>query len=107
MPDIKELFKKFVFAYIAAGHTQTDESEAELKQLIDGFVDTIHDDEDCFNSITLTDIIYYVEDHITDENKGFYRFYLNNNRYMDTLEKFIKHIIKLFNKNLPPKSPSN
>ena len=35
MPSIKDIFKKFVFSYIAAGHTQTDESEAELKRLID------------------------------------------------------------------------
>jgi len=34
MPSIKELFKFFVFGYIAAGHTQTEESEAELKQWI-------------------------------------------------------------------------
>ena len=92
MPDIKELFKHFVFEYISAGHTQTDESEQELKQLISESVDTIND-EDCFTEATLSYIIYYVEHHITDENKGFYHYDFSHFCYMLQLEQYIKHII--------------
>ena len=98
MPSIKELFKKFVFGYIAAGHTQTDESEAELKQWIDKFVDTCNE-EDCFDRNTMFDILDYVEEHMTDDNKSFYRYNLNDFTYTCHLEHYIKYAIKVCNNN--------
>ena len=98
MNTTKELFKKFVFGYISAGHTQTDESIKELKQLIAKFVDTC-DDEDCFDRNTMIDILNYVKKHISDENKGFYHYCLNDYHYYFQLEDYIKYIIKVFNKN--------
>ena len=98
MPDIKELFKQFVFGYIAAGHTQTDESEAELKKWIATFIDTL-DDNDCFDRCTMLDILDYVEDHMSDDNKQFYRYYLQDFTYNTQLENYIKYIVKLFNKD--------
>ena len=98
MPSIKELFKFFVFGYIAAGNTQTEESEAELKQWIDKFVDTCND-EDCFDRNAMIDILDYVEDHMTDDNKFFYRYNLNDFTYTCHLEKFIKYAINICNKN--------
>ena len=41
--DIKELFKQFAFAYISSGHTQTEESEEELKRLIAEYINSIDD----------------------------------------------------------------
>lgn len=95
MNTTKELFKKFAFGYIAAGHTQTDESEEELKQLIAEFVENIIE-RDCFDRNTMLDLLYYVEEHITDENKGFYTYYMNDFRYTCHLEDYIKHVIQLF-----------
>ena len=90
--DVKELFKRFVFGYISSGHTQTEESEEELKRLIVEFINTI-DDEDCFTYPALCDIIAYVEHNISDENKGFYHYWANKHSYRDQLEKFIRYII--------------
>ena len=98
MPSIKELFKFFVFGYIAAGHTQTEESEAELKRLIDEWCDDLHD-EDCFDRNAMIDIIEYVEHKISDENKSLYRFHLIDFNYICHLEKFIKYVINICNKN--------
>ena len=98
MPDIKELFKHFVFGYIADGHTQTIEAEAELKRLIAEWVDSLNP-KDCFTFFAMYDVLDYVEHNITDKNKGFYGYELNDYRYACQLEKCIRYIIKSFNKN--------
>ena len=98
MPSIKDLFKQFAFGYIAAGHTQTDESEAELKRLIAEWCDDLNE-EDCFDRNAMFDILDYVEDHMTDDNKFFYRYNLNDFTYTCHLEKFIKYAINICNKN--------
>ena len=98
MPDIKELFKQFAFAYIAASHTQTDESEAELKRLIAEWCDGLNDEE-CFNRYTMWGILEYVEHNISDENKGLYHYFLSDSNYSNLLEKYIKYIVNLYNKN--------
>ena len=90
--DIKELFKQFVFGYIASGHTQTDSSEQELKRLIAEYVDDMSDYY-CFSKNTLLDILDYVEHNISDDNKDFYNYYLTDNRYTNQLEIFLKYII--------------
>ena len=93
--DKKELFNRFVFGYIAASHTQTDESEQELKQLIAEFINEIND-EDCFTYYALRDIIEYVKHNISDENKGFYHYWINRLIYRRQLEDYIKYIIDHF-----------
>ena len=90
--DIKELFKQFVFGYIASGHTQTEESEQELKRLIAEYVEDMSDYY-CFSKNTLLDILDYVEHNISDDNKDFYNYYLTDNRYTNQLEIFLKYII--------------
>ena len=86
--NTKDLFKKFVFGFIAAGHTQTEESEAELKQWINKFVDTLNE-EDCFDRNTMFDILVYVENHMTDDNKSFYHYNLNDFTYTCDLYIFL------------------
>ena len=90
--DIKELFKQFAFAYISSGHTQTEESEEELKRLIAEYVDDMSDYY-CFSKNTLLEILDYVEHNISDENKGFYQYLANESRYTTLLEDYLKHII--------------
>ena len=98
MTSIKELFKKFVFGYIAVGHTQTEESEAELRQWIDKFVDELNE-EWCFNNYTMCSVLCYVEINMSDENKSLYHYNLNDFTYTCDLEKYIKYAINICNKN--------
>ena len=97
MPSIKDLFKQFVLGYIAAGHTQTDESESELKRLIAEWCDGLHD-ENCFDRCSMYDILDYVEHNISDDNKFLYSYNFHEYKYTSLLEKYIKYAIKLFNK---------
>ena len=95
--SVKELFKKFVFGYIAASHTQTEESEAELEQWIDKFVDTLNE-EACFNNYTMCGVLCYVESNMSDENKSFYTYNYKDSKYIQYMEKFIKfHIYRHLN----------
>ena len=100
--SVKELFKKFVFGFITAGHTQTHDSEAELSRWIDKFVDTLNE-EDCFDRNTMLDILDYVEEHMSNEascnqtmsDKSFYRYNLNDFTHTCQLERYIKYVINL------------
>jgi len=98
MPSIKDIFKKFVFGFISAGHTQTEESRTELKRLIDEWCNDLQD-EDCFERKTMFDILDYVEHNISDENKSLYHYNLNDFTYTCDLEKYIKYAINICNKN--------
>ena len=90
--SIKEVFKRFVHGYISSGHTVWDESEEEVKRLIDEWVESYFD-EDCFTFYSIRGTIDYVENNICDEYKGLYHYDYNQKQYIDLLQKYLKHYI--------------
>ena len=94
--SIKEVFKRFVHGYISAGHTVWDESEEEVKRLIDEWVED-YNDEDCFTYYSINGALDYVKHNITDEYKGLYHYYFNQKQYIDLLQDYLKHYIKFSN----------
>lgn len=92
--SIKEVFKRFVHGYISSGHTVWDESEEEVKRLIDEWVESYFD-EDCFTFYSIRGTIDYVENNICDDYKQLYNFNFDEQRYTSQLEKYLKHYIHL------------
>lgn len=88
---LKDYYSDFIYHYIADGHTQTDESEAELKKLINEYVCVQKEYfiyEDTVRAIT------YVYKNISETNKGFYDYKIWRSDYMRKIESYIKYVIK-------------
>ena len=95
--SIKEVFKRFVHGYISSGHTVWDESEEEVKRLIDEWVESYIDEDCCFTFYSIRGTIDYVKQNISDDYKQLYNFNFDDykQRYTSLLEKYLKHYIHL------------
>ncbi len=89
---IKDYFKQFLHGYISAGHTVWDDSEEEVKQLTDEFVDSLRNDDDCFTYPIFCDYIAFIDDNLNEDYKRLYTLYCNHSRYTDLLEDYLKHL---------------
>ena len=89
---IKDYFKQFLHGYISAGHTVWDDSEEEVKRLIDEFVDSLSSDDYCFTYPIFSDFIGYIEDNLSDDYKRLYTIEAHYGRYVALLEDYLKHL---------------
>ena len=85
-------FKRFLIGYVSAGHTLDDEAEDELNNLTDQFINWL-DPHYLFTENATSTYIEFLDENMSEANKHFFKFKFNKCRYVDFLEKWIKHLI--------------
>ena len=89
---MEETFKSFLIGYVSAGHTVDREAMDELINLTDQFINWL-DPHYCFTENATTTYLEFLEENMSDANKHFFCLVFDKCRYVDFLEKWIKHLI--------------
>ena len=88
--SLREKFTYFLINYVSRGHTYIDDAMNELEQKTKEFVNSLYDEYlFCMDTVDL-----YCENMLcvmSEENKGFFHFVFNKNRYIQSLELEIKN----------------
>ena len=92
--SVKEVFKQFLIGYVAAGHTATSEALEELDKLTKNFVNSIPEDY-YFKCDYVKLYCEHMLEVMSDENKGFFHFYLDKARYNRMLIDYLVDSIHL------------
>ena len=90
---VKKQFGKFLIGFILKGHTVSQEALHEIDELTDEYLKSVppylyFDDE------MVMDYIDYLEENMTDENKGYPHLYFKASHYIDMLKSYIQHYIQ-------------
>jgi len=91
---MEETFKCFLIGYVSAGHTVDREAIDELANLTDEFINWL-DPHYCFTENATSTYLEFLDENMSDTNKHFFgNMLFDKCRYVDNLEKWIKHLIK-------------
>ena len=91
---MEETFKRFLIGYVVAGHTLDDEAEDELNNLTNDFINWL-DPRFCFTENAVSTYIEFLDERLSDENRHWFPIRFDKDRYVDLLEKWIRHLVKI------------
>ena len=89
---MEETFKRFLTGYVSARHTVDREAMDELINLTDQFINWL-DPQYCFTENAVSTYIEFLDDNMSEANKHFFPLRFDKCRYVDFLEKWIRHLI--------------
>ena len=91
---MEKTFKRFLIGYVSAGHTLDDEAEDELNNLTNDFINGL-DPRFCFTENAVSTYIEFLDERLSDENRHWFPIRFDKDRYVDLLEKWIRHLVKV------------
>ena len=90
---MEETFKRFLIGYVSAGHTVDQDVIDELSNLTDEFINWL-DPHYCFTENATSAYIEFLDENLSESNRHWFPLRFDKCRYVDMLEKWIKHLIE-------------